>query len=248
MATASKSRVPPASRQWKEHKSGVTPQLRELIDEAGGQTAFGRAVWGDAFRGHKGKVAKWYYGRSGISAFEVEKVLAAKLFENVSTAWIFHGNDVPKYRDQVLAGEDLYRDLTAAVLKEGKRAAKPPSRIRDVLSSIITRDVVEAEVRRVSLELVNRAWQMLERHRTLATVRAQLERDREKESLDENAAKALATIESEDYFASGEHGGQLGRAFHAYLLESARQEEDAKPAPRRLLAPAPKKRKPRRPK
>lgn len=73
----------PARRPWKRHKSGVTPQLRQLVDEAGGQTAFARKVWGgEVFGEHKGKVAKWYYGRSGISLPEARRV-AAKLDTSV---------------------------------------------------------------------------------------------------------------------------------------------------------------------
>lgn len=78
MATAQLSRGrDPARRKWNEHKSGVTPQLRTLIHEAGGQTAFARKVWGDSAGAHKGKVAKWYYGRSGISADAAARVAAA---------------------------------------------------------------------------------------------------------------------------------------------------------------------------
>ena len=55
----------------------MTPQLRKLIHEAGGQTAFARKMWSEQAAGHKGKVAKWYYGRSGIRHDEARRVAEA---------------------------------------------------------------------------------------------------------------------------------------------------------------------------
>ena len=89
MSTHTRSRHhDPSQRKWKPHKSGVTPQLRDLIEKAGGQTAFGRAVWGDEkFGEHKGKVAKWYYGRTGIRVAEA-RVVSTKPDSLRVSVWI----------------------------------------------------------------------------------------------------------------------------------------------------------------
>jgi hypothetical protein len=93
----------------------VTPQVRDLIETAGGQTAFGRAVWGDAaFAEHKGKVAKWYYGKSGISTAEAR--LVAEAFE-VTTDWLLGISGAPKYRTQWRTDAKLAEDLAAHVAR-----------------------------------------------------------------------------------------------------------------------------------
>lgn len=101
MSTAIRSRShSPASRPWKKHKSGVTPQLRALIENAGGQMAFARAVYGDAASAHKGGVAKWYYGGSGISITEARLVARKAEFPGVqrgrlSVDWLCGLSDEP---------------------------------------------------------------------------------------------------------------------------------------------------------
>jgi hypothetical protein len=94
----------------------VTPQLRQLIDGAGGQAAFGRTVWGgDAISEHKGKVAKWYYGRSGISTTEARSI--AERFA-VTTDWLFGIPNASKYRDQQRGDATLAADLASHLARE----------------------------------------------------------------------------------------------------------------------------------
>lgn len=123
MSTASKARRDPASRKWRQHKSGVTPQLRALIGHAGGQTPFARAVYGDsATNANKGKVRKWYYGASGISTAEAVVVAESAELPGVqcgelSIDWLFGLSDEPNRNARTVFGQ-LPNALAAYVGRE----------------------------------------------------------------------------------------------------------------------------------
>lgn len=78
-----------------EHKSGVTPRLRLLIDESGGQSSFARRVWGEV-EPNKGKIRKWYHGHSGISHGEA-RVVADKCGRSLE--WLLTGRETAADED-----------------------------------------------------------------------------------------------------------------------------------------------------
>ena len=75
----------------KDHKSGVTPRIRHVVNEAGGQSAFARLVWGDV-DANRGKVYRWYHGISGIRHDEA-LVVADKC--QCSFLWLLTGRGTP---------------------------------------------------------------------------------------------------------------------------------------------------------
>jgi hypothetical protein len=104
----------------KAYQGRVTTRLKTLINEAGGQTAFARRVWGDPHP-HKGKVQKWYRGHSGIRPDEAVKV--AESFGR-RPAWLLLG-ELPERAGVARADVTLAADLAAYVANEAIAKANP---------------------------------------------------------------------------------------------------------------------------
>src|SRR5262245_39198709 len=92
------------------YRKELKARVRQLVDEAGGQSAFARRVWGDAIA-HKGKVGRWYNGRTGLSAEEVIQV--ARAFKR-RPAWLMFG-ELPERPGVSRSEAELAADFAAYV-------------------------------------------------------------------------------------------------------------------------------------
>jgi hypothetical protein len=112
----------------------ANPRICELVDAEGGQASFCRKVFGEVAR-HKGKVWRWYEGRSGVSAREA-RAIAKKC--GVSSEWLLtgEGDRWPGVSRSKAALED---DIAAYVAT--KIAARLQHASREVHSYLATRVV-----------------------------------------------------------------------------------------------------------
>jgi len=99
------------------YQRGIKERIRRLVNTAGGQTAFARKIWGDPLP-HKGKVGKWYNGRSAIRPEEA--ITVAKAF-GVRPAWLLLG-ELPERDDVTRTEAKLAVDVASYIAREVRRA------------------------------------------------------------------------------------------------------------------------------
>jgi len=149
------NRIGPRARRV--YQAGVTERIRQLVNEAGGQTEFARRIWGDPLP-HKGKVGKWYNGRSGIHPTLASVV--AKAFGR-RPAWLLLG-ELPEREGAVLAEAKLADELATYLRQEvASRKGVDPSDVfvdvANLLPSLAERLVPTSRLVAVRPTALNRA-------------------------------------------------------------------------------------------
>jgi hypothetical protein len=124
--------------------------------------AFARVVWRGAASSHKGTVAKWYYGRSGISADLAAKVASAC---SRPLEWLLSGNG-PHRPGATKPAAELKHELANEVKERVLKTLDVRWWMREILADIIdAADLLGALERLVREECESMAGTLLIRER-----------------------------------------------------------------------------------